>query len=101
MLIAEEIQVECDEGGCYLLVDGERWRVADPEQLYDRVKAAILPWLMERDEAFQEFRRAAAFGFETPEQLADFARDAYDRSDPKHPDFHSVHSDIWDAREGK
>jgi hypothetical protein len=26
---------------------------------------------------------------------------AYDLSDPKHPDFHSVHADIWDARAGK
>ena len=23
----------------------------------------------------------------------------YDLSDPKHPDWHSVHADIWDARE--
>jgi hypothetical protein len=25
----------------------------------------------------------------------------YELTDPKHPDFHSVHADIWDAREGK
>jgi len=23
----------------------------------------------------------------------------YDLSDPKHPEFHSIHADIWDARE--
>lgn len=28
-------------------------------------------------------------------------RDAYDVSDPKSPDWHSVHADIWDARAGK
>lgn len=60
MLIAEDITVEWDEGGCYLHVDGETWRVADPEQLYDRVKAAILPWLMEREEAFAAFRAQAS-----------------------------------------
>jgi hypothetical protein len=27
--------------------------------------------------------------------------DAYDPSDPKHENFHSVHADIWDARDGK
>jgi hypothetical protein len=25
----------------------------------------------------------------------------YDRDDPKHPDWHSVHADLWDMREGK
>ena len=93
MLIAEDIQVEWDEGGCYLHVDGERWRVADPEQLYDRVKAAILPWLMEKWDAEQSFNAAYA--------AEEFAREAYAISDPKHPDFHSVHADIWDSREGK
>lgn len=27
--------------------------------------------------------------------------DGYDRSDPKHPDWHSVHADLYDSREGK
>lgn len=27
--------------------------------------------------------------------------DAYDLDDPKHPEYHSTHSDIWDMREGK
>ena len=27
--------------------------------------------------------------------------DAYEQSDPKHPDYHSIHADIWDLREGK
>jgi hypothetical protein len=28
-------------------------------------------------------------------------RDAYDLRNPKHPDWHSVHADLWDSREGK
>jgi hypothetical protein len=27
--------------------------------------------------------------------------EAYDLSDPKHPDWHSVHADLYDSREGK
>lgn len=27
--------------------------------------------------------------------------DAYVISDPKHPEFHSTHADLWDLREGK
>ena len=27
--------------------------------------------------------------------------DGYDTSDPKHPDWHSVHADLYDSREGK
>lgn len=128
-MIAEDIQVEWDEGGLYLHVDGETWRVADPEQLYDRVKAAILPWLMERPPVLYHATgyRVGAFpdlptseregvggrpGTEdpggdpgsrsVPSSLA-FDPDesgGYDISDPKHPDFHSV-PDIYDQREGK
>ena len=28
-------------------------------------------------------------------------REAYDADDPKHPDWHSVRADLYDAREGK
>ncbi len=33
------------------------------------------------------------------ERLEEIA--AYTLDDPKHPDWHSIHADIWDAREGK
>lgn len=56
MLIAEDIQIEWDEGGCFLMVDGERWLVSDPETLYDRVKAVIGPWLYERDQEETHYR---------------------------------------------
>jgi hypothetical protein len=92
VLIAEDIQVEWDEGGCFLMVDGERWKVADPEALYDRVKAVIGPWLRERDEA--KATMPAYFACDPDES-------GYDVSDPKHPDHHSIHVDIWDMREGK
>lgn len=70
---AYDIKIEWDEDGCHLIIDGDSpdpeytasivdYRVEDPEQLYDRVKAAILPWLMERDEAFAEFRQYAERG---------------------------------------
>ena len=104
-MIAEDIKVEWDEGGCYLHVDGETWRVADPEQLYDRVKAAILPWLMERDEAFREFKAQANEYVVAIREDGSYRmepdEDAYDPTDPKHPRYHSTHADIWDAREGK
>ena len=88
MLIAEDIQVEWDEGGCYLRVDGETWRVADPEALYDRVKAAILPWLMERDEARNDVVGMRAFFERKALEAAFHGR-------------HSVHVDHYDNREGK
>lgn len=55
-MIAERVTIEWDEGGAYLIVDTELegrrlFILRDPEQAYDAVKAGILPWLMERDEA--------------------------------------------------
>lgn len=91
MLIAEDVQVEWDEGGCYLLVDGERWRVADPEQLYDRVKAAILPWLMERDEARGTFRPRVFTC------VPDESAGAYELTDTKHPTYHERMADAFDV----
>ncbi len=34
-----------------------------------------------------------------PDRLEDIL--AYSLDDPKHPDYHSIHADIYDAREGK
>lgn len=37
-----------------------------------------------------------------PEQgYIELMKEAYALSDPKHPDYHSIHADIWNAREGK
>ena len=107
---ADDITYEHEEDGVWLLVtldDGyvARIRVQDcAEELYDRTKAAIGPWLRERDEARASYRR---FRENPAAALAPFVcRDidesgGYDVSDPKHPLYHSTHADIWDAREGK
>lgn len=105
-------RVETDEGGVYLvvstLIDTYRYRLAMPvaEELYDTARSDILPWLREREEAHAEFKanvEAGAYRCADPEWewVRDQLRDAYDASDPKHPDFHSVHADHYDAREGK
>ena len=97
---ADSIKIECEEDGFWLEVHTDdtapdRYRITDPEAFYDHVRAAILPWLMERDQA----RRSP---FPSPRMVEIGAGESgYDLSDPKHPDFHSVHADIWDAREGK
>lgn len=106
---AYEIKIECEEDGFHIVIDGDSidpdyqageygWKIEDPEQLYDRVNATIGPWLQEREAAFAEFRHQRALGaFRCdPDESA-----GYDPSDPKHPDWHSVHADLWDSREGK
>jgi hypothetical protein len=93
-----EFRIETDESGIVLVVsteDGESHRhaVTDPEALYDAVKSAIGPWLYERDQA----RRTLPSAFYCdPDESG-----GYEISDPKHTNFHSVHADLWDAREGK
>jgi len=106
---ADSIKIECEENGFWLVIQEEvlenltgiteqRFLIEDPEALYDHVRAAIEPWLMEREAAFSEFRKAVKAGAFAcnPDESG-----GYDLSDPKHSDFHSVHADIWDAREGK
>ena len=88
-----KIVIDWDEDACQALIEyeGDGYMhsavITDPEAFYDAVKAGIGPWLRERDEA----RRTAPVASEG----------AYELSDPKHPDFHSIHSNIWDARDGK
>jgi hypothetical protein len=104
--------IDWDEDACQMLFeyDGDGYMhsavLADPEQLYDAVKGAIGPWLRERDDA----RNAVARGVSLKEYLQDenapdgwigTHEGGYATSDPKHPEFHSVHTDIWDARDGK
>ena len=101
---ADNIRIEWDEDGCYLWLTAQReagehdlrFRISDPEALYDHVKAAIGPWLYERDLGTIGVDPVIARAVYDPQ-----TSDAYDISDPKPPDFHSVHADIWDAREGK
>ena len=102
---ADYIKIECEEDGFYLALEVDEnleqgtyrifARIQGPEALYDHVKAAIGPWLYEREQARVTGHRYREFGAGFP------IDESYDTSDPKHPDFHSVHADIWDLREGK
>jgi hypothetical protein len=111
---AESVKVDSDEGRITLEVEdvnGERVSVdihgIDLDAFYDQVKARIGPYLAEMHEA----RQAVASGVTLAEFIADenahermtgqHDDSGYELSDPKHPDFHSVHADIWDARDGK
>ena len=83
---ANEIKIECEEDGFYLTVywhDGHNnlyVRIPDPEALYDHVKAAIGPWLRERDEAKQEYdrmKRANDTRLMDDQQFTEYLDDAY------------------------
>jgi hypothetical protein len=100
---ADSVRIECEEDGFWMEVDfsyaphmTEDGRIRfnihsiDLDAFYDQVKARIGPYLRERDEARRTLPMAV---------YAD--SEAYELSDPKHPDFHSVHVDLWDARDGK
>jgi hypothetical protein len=102
---AERIEIESDERGFELHVwvdeipysrddDGHmvvNIQNVDLDAFYDQVRSRIGPYLRERDEA----RRTAPVRFECdPDESG-----GYDLSDPKHPDWHSVHADLYDNRE--
>jgi hypothetical protein len=70
---AASVKIEWEEDGCYIVIDGDsidpeymageyRWRLEDPEQAYDAVRAGIGPWLQERDEALAEYRQYVDHG---------------------------------------
>ncbi len=69
---------------------GYRIRVDDPDALAKAVRETIMPWIAEREAARASM--PANWGRASGD-------DGYDLSDPKHPDFHSVHSDLWDNRD--
>ena len=133
-----DIRIDTYEDGFWLVVDGNeddsepreaveyRFKIEDGEQLYDRVNAAIGPWLREMHEARDAVARGVTLrefccepdesggilvgiredGSEHWEEDSDRKYDlakeeGYDLSDPKHSQYHSIHADIWDAREGK
>jgi hypothetical protein len=96
---ADSVRIECEEDGFWMEVDfsyaphmTEDGRIRfnihsiDLDAFYDQVKARIGPYLRERDDARRMYEADAG---------------AYELSDPKHPDYHSIHADIWDARDGK
>lgn len=111
------VSLDWDEDGCTMIVQddegsGERYsfRLADPEALYDHVKAQIGPWVRERDEARRAFlcdpedvdeSAGMAEYAPLPGTLTDLERSVpdpnggYDRSDPKHPAW--ADTEAWSA----
>ncbi len=105
---AETFNIESEEDGFYAVVtfDEEipalggyslRFRIQeiDLDAFYEQVRGRILPYLRERDEA--RTSRPVEFYDQDP----DFQDGAYPLSSPKHPNFHSIHADLYDQREGK
>lgn len=90
-MIGYATKIESDEDGFYLVIETDtgrqHFRVLDPEELYDAVRAQIRPWLMERDAA-----RAAYMRPPTIDELEE--DEAYTLSDPKHPRHHEVFADL-------
>jgi hypothetical protein len=114
-LNAESVTVGDDEGKFVLEVlayggpEGEEIKLTidihgiDLDAFYDQVKARIGPYLRERDEARTSrpegvvvaVREDGSFRCD-PDESGGYALD-----DPKHENYHSIHADIWDARDGK
>ena len=93
---AEAIRVESDECGFELHVDtsdGDRYVFNVHAVAWDfaaDVDATIGAWRREGEDVRATMRQAAAIAA---------AEGGYDRSDPKHPDWHSTHADVYDLRE--
>jgi len=82
---ASRFRIETDENGFTLHVDTEEvvtfgFRITDPEAFYDHVKAAIGPWLYEREQARREFDRMKRTGDTrglSDEEFSAYLDDAY------------------------
>jgi hypothetical protein len=88
-----ETAIEEDEGRFVLVLHTdngpERFEIHSCAiELYEQVRREIGPWVREA-----QIARATM-----PGPVDD---GGYDRSDPKHSDWHSTRADIWDARVGK
>jgi len=100
-MIAEGITIECEEDGFWMVVEADqvphgfqdsfcfRFRITDPEALYDHVKAVIGPWLRERDAAKIEYDRMKRT--EDTRGLSDEDFSAY---------LDDAYGDDWSKREG-
>ena len=91
---ANQVHIGSDEGRFTLEVEDSEgtWitvdiHAIDLDAFYEQVRGRILPYLRERDEA----RRTLPVQHDG----------GYALSSPKHPDFHSIHADLYDQREGK
>ncbi len=91
---ADEITVASLEDGFELHIDTEQGTFivnvhGVSEHLLHQINSEIGEWYEEGGRARLEQRHDA-------EQA-----DAYDLRNPKHPQYHSVHADLYDSREGK
>jgi hypothetical protein len=96
----ESALIETDEGGFVLVLDGtERYTLPQDaaERLYNSARVEVLPWITEREEALRAYKAHVGAFHCDPDESAG----AYELSDPKHRDWHSVHVDHYDNREGK
>lgn len=101
-----KINVDTDEDGYHLIIETSRSKFnfslddARAEDLYESAWSEIRPWLTERDLAK---RLRPILDAETERMANDWVNraDPYKITDPKHPDHHSVMTEIFDSREGK
>ena len=107
--VADTIRVDSDEDGFHLIVQTEAGEWHDFKiqalawEFYEDVKRTIGEWYAEGKRAEAEWRYSQPVVLSDPahwpsdEELAQ----PYDQDDPKHPDYHSIHADIWGSRAGK
>ena len=63
--------------------------------LINQVDTHLRPYWAEAEAAYAERRRSRVFACD-PDESGGYATD-----DPTHPDWHSVHADLYDSRPGK
>ena len=100
--MSAQIEIESDETGFVLVVASagivHRFGIEDPEGLANAVRADILPWLRERDQARAEYQTATPQGY-VGEGYQDLAKETLADVGHKHPDWHSIHVDHYDNRD--
>ncbi len=104
---AESITIEADSDGFELHIDTEYGSYivnvhGVTKQLLE-VGEVINAYWQEGKAAAAEHQRELDISLIEGTSFED-AADAwggYDRDDPKHPQWHSTHADLWDSREGK
>jgi hypothetical protein len=78
--------------------------IPDTDALTPDVRWAVWEEFSLRQQAYEQhttFKREGIVGVFKRFNIALNGDGTYEISDPKHPEFHSVHADIWDNREGK